>query len=229
MALQAAQRLFRRQRIEQGLAQSVLPGGHRRGDIGFERRVVHIAALEGAAAPHHHMQPGVARQRDLDLRLDIDAAEPGEQQLFDAAARLGVVAVAGHEHHAGPETARCVVAHDETGGAALVQVDRAAHEADEFGDARLEQFIARPCLEHGEHRLAVVALRVEAEALDHRGDLAPHHRDLGGRGEVGGRGPQADEAVLADHAAGRVEFLDSNLVEMARSVHGGAARRFADA
>jgi len=61
--------------------------------------------------------------------------------------------------------------------------------------------------------------------LDDALDLAAQYRDVARAAEVGGRGPQANEAMLAIDAPGRVESLEADVVEQLTTVHGGGRVR----
>jgi hypothetical protein len=111
------------------------------------------------------------------------------------------------------------MAHEEAGRASLVEVHCATHEAHEFRHARLKEFVARPGLEHCQHGLAIVAGRVEPEGGDDLVHLAPHQWDLSGCGEIGGRRPQSEEAVLTHQPTAPVVLADGDLVEMTGAMH----------
>ena len=166
----------RRQRLEQRRAQAVRPRGNCGHYCGFDRLDVQLGRQR--FAPNHDVKTGVVRDRDLHLRLDLTPAAALAQQLFDTKSDFGGVAVARHEGHARPKSAERVVAHHESRRAALVKVDGAANEGHELVDGRLKELIARPSLEHREHRIAVVALGIEAETVDDLGHLASHDRDF---------------------------------------------------
>ena len=114
-----------------------------------------------------------------------------------------------------------VATHQQAHRAPLVEVDHAAHDADQVLGAGLEQLIARVGLEYVDHRLAVVAGRIQPEVLDDALDLAAQHRDVARAAVVGGRGPQSQEAVLAIDTAACVEGLDADVIEKLAAVHGG--------
>ena len=77
-------------------------------------------------------------------------------------------------------------------------------------------------------RLAVVAVRGEGEVLHHLGHFVPHQGDVARIGAVGSRGPQAQEAALADQFARRAEVLDADVVQKSRSMHRGLKIRLGD-
>ena len=170
----------------------------------------------------------MVRERDLYLRFDLTSVAALAQQLLDAQSHLCRVAVARHESHARPESPRCVVTHHQARGTAFVQIDDAANEADELRDARLEQFVSRPCLEHREYGFAVVTLGVKPEPGHDIGDLAAHDGDVGRRGEIGGRGPQAQKAVFAADLTTGIKIFDRQMIEVAGPMHGRQQRGLRD-
>ncbi len=228
MAIHQTCGFFGRPRGVERCLKTVLPSGGGFGDLASERGFVDGGPERGASAAQGHVQPCVVGERDLHLGLEVLGAAVSEQQAFDAQPHFGGVAVARHEHHAGPETAGRVVPHDHARGPPLVEVDRAAHEADELRHARLEELVAGPSLEHREHRLAVMARRVEPEGGHDLVDLVTDDRDLGGGGEVRGGRPKTQEPVLAHHAASGIALEHRDLVEMPRAVHGRASAGFGD-
>src|SRR4029077_5293820 len=126
---------------------------------------------------------------------------------------------------AGVEAVIRVAPHEQTHGAPLVEVDHTAHDADEVRYGGMKALSARVGLEHREHGLAVVARGIEPEMLDDALDLAAQYRDVPRAAEVGGRGPQAEEAMLAIDAPARVEGLDADVVEQLTAMHGGGRVR----
>ncbi len=75
-------------------------------------------------------------------------------------------------------------------------------------------------LQHVQERLAAVALRVEAGAVQHFLHLAAERGNAARAHAVGGGGEQPDEDLLAGHLAVRVELLHGDDVERHRPVHG---------
>lgn len=92
----------------------------------------------------------------------------------------------------------------------------------------LEEVVARKGLDDMGERLAVMAARIEAGALDDARFLAPEQRYLGGQLVIGRRGEEADEAPLADEAARGVEALDADIVLHGGAVDAAAAVRLGD-
>ncbi len=62
-------------------------------------------------------------------------------------------------------------------------------DAVQFGNARLEQFIARKGFQNVLQRLAVVAVGRQREVLDHLRDFLAQHGDLARIAVVGRGGP----------------------------------------
>src|ERR1700683_2421808 len=155
------------------------------------------------------------------MALDAGAGKTCQRDLFDALTNFRVVAVARHVHQARVEALIGIAPYQQAHRAPLVQVDDAADDADQIGETRLEQLVARIGLEHVEHGLAVVAGRIETEVLDDALDLAAQHRDVARAAVVGGRSPQADEAVLAIDAAAAVKGLHADVVEQLAAMHRG--------
>ena len=178
---------------------------------------------------HHDVQARVARAGNLRVALDARAAEAGARDLLDALAHLGVVAIARHVHQAGVEAVVGIAPHQQSHRAPLVEIDHAAHDADQVRDPGLEQLIARIGLEHVEHRLAVVACRVEAEVLDDRARpcaAAPGCRAgcRDRRWRSTGRGSGARRSTRPRES----KVLTPDVVEQLGAMHGGGRVRLGD-
>src|SRR6185437_11998306 len=206
--------------LDEHVAQPVGPGQRGFGDALLDAREVGLVA-RGGVGTHHHVHTRVARAGDLRVTLHAGAGEALERQLLDALAYLGVVAVARHVHQARVEAVIRVATYQQAHRAPLVEVDHAAHDADQVLGAGLEQLIARVGLEYVDHRLAVVAGRIQPEVLDDALDLAAQHRDVARAAVVCGRGPESQEAVLAIDTAACIEGLDADVIEQLAAVHGG--------
>ena len=154
------------------------------------------------------------------MTLDALSREALARDLLDALADLGVVTVARHVHQTRVEAVVRIAPHEQSHRPPLVEIDHAAHDADEVGDPRLEQLIAQIGLEHVQHRLAVVAGRIQSEVLDDPLDFAPQHRNVARAAVIRGRGPKPEEPVLAVHPAALVEGLDAHVVEQLAAVNG---------
>ena len=208
-------------------AQPVDPGEGRFANAQLDLCEVGLDVLRRVGA-HQHVHACVVGSGDQRLALDLGAAEAIAHDLLDALAHLGVVAVARHVDQAGVEAVVRVAAHQQPHGAPLVQVDDAAHDADQLRHARLEEFVARIGLQRVEGGLAVVAGRIQAEMFDDVVDLAAQDRNVARAAVVGGGGPQSEEAVFAADAAAPVEGLHAHVVQVFAAVHGRRGVRLGD-
>ncbi len=168
------------------------------------------------------LDAGQDRFRDLGLELDLGAVQRLLQDVLKPAPDLGVVALARHVDEAGDEAREGVAAQEQAERLALVQVQDLLHDLEQLVVAGLQQLVARIGLEDVDQRLARVAGGRQAGALDQPRDLVPEQRDLARIAIVGGRGEQAEEAVLAQDLALGVEPADAEVVEIDRPVHGRA-------
>ena len=103
------------------------------------------------------------------------------------------------------------------------QVQDAHRDVEQLVLGGLEQLVARVGLDDVQQSLAGMAGRRERGAVDHALDLAVEHGDLPRAHAVGGRGQQAEKAVLADHAAVRREPLDPDEVEIGAAMYRAAS------
>ena len=162
-----------------------------------------------------------ARERALGLR-DIGgghAAAIGRGEIgADAHPHVGVVFVAGDEDEDGDEAVELVRPRQSADARALVEHQDLDDEAVERLDVDLPQLVARIFLQDMDDRLAGMAFRVEAGALEDLGDLVAQIGDLAHRAGVGGRGEEADDAQLALEPAFRREQLDADIVHVDAAV-----------
>ena len=207
--------------VDQGLGEHVVPGARRLDQARLDLGPVDILrdAFRGA---DDELDAGQDRFRDLGLELDLGAVQRLLQDVLKPAPDLGVVALARHVDEAGDEAREGVAAQEQAQRLALVQVQDLLHDLEQLVVAGLQQFVARIGLEDVDQRLARVAGGREAGALDQPRDLVPEQRDLAWIAIVGGRGEQAEEAVLAQDLAVGVEPADAQVVEIDRPVDGRA-------
>ena len=125
------------------------------------------------------------------------ALEDAGQELADAAARIGVVAVLRHEDEHRDEAVELVArASARTRGRSdRFMMSRAKSVERVLVD--LEQFVARIVFENVAQRAARIARRVEARARDDLLDLVAQIRHFAGGVGVGARGEQPDDAQFA--------------------------------
>ena len=170
----------------------------------------------------HEVHARGRRLVDAGGELDVLAAEPLAQDLGEALAHGGAVAVARQVDEHRDVAAVGVAAHERPQLAPLAREHHVLRDRGQLGRRGVEELVARVVLQGVHQRLAGVAARVEAGAAHHLGDLLAQHRDPGDRLGVGGAGEQAEEAALADDLAVGAERLHADVVEVRRAVHGGA-------
>jgi hypothetical protein len=184
-----------------------------------------VLARPGANA---HQDAAERRRGKVDVELRGHAVERLGEDALEAHTQLGVEALARHEDQAAHEARIGILAHEQAQALALAELQDRHGIAVEIIGADLQELVARIGLEDRGERLAAVAGGQEPGARDHLGDLAPHERHL--RRVLGVRGVriEAKEARLAAHLALRVEMLDPDIVELARSVHRRARIRLGE-
>src|SRR5690606_5420552 len=128
-----------------------------------------------------------------------------------ALANLRVVAIARHVDERRIEAAEDIASQEHAHAPPLVQVDDAARDANQVGDAGLEQLVARIGLENVHEGLRVVARRVEVEMIDDAPNLLREERNFTRAAMIDPRGEQPQEALLARHASRSVERLDADV------------------
>ncbi len=159
---------------------------------------------------------------DADRELDRLAVQLVLEDPLEPLADAGVVAVAGQVDEDRDVAAVGVAADEHPHRAPLAGAHRGLGHRRELVDRRVQQLVARVGLEGVHQRLAGVAARVEAAALEDRLGLLPDQRDPHQRLGVGRAGEQAEEAALAVDLAVLVEGLHADVVEVRRPVHGRA-------
>src|SRR5262249_19283514 len=143
-------------------------------------------------------------------------------------ADLGVVSVARDVDEARIETMERIAPCQDANGAALVEIDDAADDADQVLHARLKQLVSRVGFQNVQYGFTVVPRGVQSEVLDHSLDFAPQHRNVTRATEVRTRGPQTEEAVLANDPALRVEPFDADVIEILSPMNGCDGVRLRD-
>ncbi len=107
-----------------------------------------------------------------------------------------------------------IAPYEKADSTALVQVHHAARDADQVVDVGLKKLIAWIGLQHVQHGLAVVTLRVEAEVLHHTLDFPTQYRNVPRAAVIRGRRPKAEETVLAGDLAAGVECFHADVIEV---------------
>jgi hypothetical protein len=209
------------------IAQGIAPGADDAGDallqglLGHLRRLALVAADDVVGARQGPFRIGRVGRRHAAL---VDARE----ELPDADAHAGVVAVLRHEDEHRHEAVELVGAGQRPHAGALRQVHDVDGEVVERLLVDLEQLVAGIALEHVEERAARIARRIEAGAGDDLRHLVAKIRHLAGGVGVGARGEEADDAQFALELAVAVEQLDADIVEMGAAVHPGLDVRLGD-
>ncbi len=205
--------------FDQRLAQPVRPGRRGLRDALFDDAQIDFAPALRIGA-NDDMHAGVIGSGDLYVGLDARAVETGQHDVFDSLPDLRVVAVARYVDETRVETMERVAAREDAHRAPLVEVHYSSRDANEIVDPSLKQLIAGIGFENVLDCFAVVARRVESEVSDDPLDLSSQHRNIPWTAEVGARGPQSKETVLADGSTLRVESLDPDVVEIFAAVDG---------
>ena len=201
----------------------VVPGPRGGGEVALQDAQVDAVVEHDRRVARRHpdddVQPREHRVGDAGAVVDARAAEALEQDLLHLAADGAGVAVARQVDEAGDEAPVRVGPDEHPDLAAFLEVRDALDGLAELGQRRLEQLVARVGLERVDDRLAAVAGRVVAGALDHGLGLLPQDRHPHDALGVGRRREQPEQAVLADHLAVRVEAADADVVEVGGPVH----------
>ena len=119
-------------RLDQCVAQPIAPGAHGLRDQRLERVGIDGRRLSPRYADDH-VDARQRRIRQLHLRFDRRRVQLLLDHRLDALADLRVVAVARHEDESGIETTERVPAQEHAHALALVQIDDAAHDANQLG------------------------------------------------------------------------------------------------
>ena len=168
------------------------------------------------------VEPGQHRLGEKHRELGVGAAERLLQDPLDHQPARGGEPVPRHEHDAGVEPPEPIRVHEQPDPLPLLQVEDPHRGLEQLAGRDLEEQLAGEGVDDVLQGLGGVAVARVAGAAEHRGGLAPQQGDVARHAVVGGGGVEAEEpAHLADVALG-VELTDADVVEMARSVHGGA-------
>src|SRR6185312_1577527 len=223
---QRARRLLA-ERLGKRLAEPVGPAARRLGKLLFDLLGIDEGEMAGPGA-QDEMD---ARQHRL-VELGGEAVDRTGKRRFEngakALAQRGVVAVARNVDETGDEALEGVAADEECDALAFLEIDDAERRRLQLVLANLEELVARIGLEDVQQRLAVMALRAEARALQHMLDFPAQQRDLARAAVIGERGEEAGEDALAGGLAVLIEELDADRIHRHRSMHHRAAVRLAD-
>src|SRR6185312_9264624 len=126
------------------------------------------------------------------------ADEDGREVVADPGADVAVVAFARYVDEHRDEAVEAIAPRQHAHTRPFVELQYGDGVLVERLFADLEQLVARIVLEHVRQRLARMAAGIEAGARLDRRELAAEIRDAVRRARIGGRGEQADDALLAE-------------------------------
>src|SRR3954453_8726627 len=150
------------------------------------------------------------------------------EKLLCLLAKLDGVLIAWDEDVAGDEAFEDVLAREERDAMAFLQQEDAARDIKELRVGDLEKLVTRKGREDGDECFSVVAVRIEAGALDGARRFEAQHRDFAHAAAVRGGGEEPEETILAGQVAVIVVALDADAVERHVAMDGAAAVRFRD-
>ena len=199
----------------------VVPEPGRVGQFLGEQVGVDVTGRVVRVGTHDEVHPGQHRLGHPRGVVDADAVQLAQQDVLHAQPVLRGEPVPRQVDQAGDEPPVRVAAQEHPQLPPTGHPQHADHRVVEVVGLDLEQLVARVGLQDLQQVLAGVAAQAQARAVEHLGDLPPHHRQLLHAGPVRGGGEQAQEAPLPDHLAGLVEDLEADVVEVRRAVHRG--------
>jgi hypothetical protein len=209
------------------MREPVLPGAAGLRELALDRTDVDLLCRP-LRRRHDVMHAGQHGLAELGREVGDAALKGVLEDLGEALAQLGVVALARHIDEAGGEAAEGVAAHEQRDTLPLLQIEDAERGVVELVVRDLQELVARICVENVQQRLGVMALGREARALQRPADLAAKQRNRSWIAAVGERGEETHEEPLAHHAAVQSEQAHADRVHMRRAVHGGALVRLGD-
>lgn len=215
----------------QRLGETVGPGAGGLDEPHLEPVLVGVAELRQLGAlrdPDHEVQPGEDRLGVPGGEVDTAAAEFLLQDVDDPKAYAGGVAVAREVDERRVVASVLVLAQVEPQPPPLLEVQHGGDDGAQLVRGSLEELVAGVRLQDLQQVAAVVAVGREARAPEDLLDLAADDGNAPDGLGVGGRGEQAEETPLTDDVAVGVELLHTDVVEVGRPMHGGAAVRLGE-
>ena len=150
------------------------------------------------------------------------------EHLLNAGAHVRVVAIPRQVHHGGNKPVEPVSAQEQAGLAALLQAHDAAERIGQIISGSVQQLQARVILQGTQKRLVRVRTGVVAKAAAHHRNTLTHQRSLNSGQRIRLASEQAQDDVLANHAAIQVEAAHTNVVQVVVACDGGAGVRLRD-
>src|SRR3954451_12310949 len=185
--------------------------GPRAGGVGEHRFDALLINLGNRARRRLDDEENARERRVRDVLGDgrLASVELIFEKLLGLLAKLDGVLIARHEDVAGDEALEDILAREERDTMAFLQQEDAAGDVVELRVGDLEKFVARKGLEDVDECLPIVAVRIEAGALERARRFEAQHRNLADAAAVRGRGEEAEEAILAGEVAVIVVALDA--------------------
>ncbi len=209
----------------QGFRQIVAPGPGGAGQPAFQPLGVEGRNL-ARLGRDDHMDAGQRRVAQHGREVGDTTVQCLAQDVLHPFAQRHGVAVARHIDHAGYEPAEVVLAHEQGDALAVLQMQDAHGGFQQLIDGNLEQLIARIGFQNVHHRLAVVAARLQAGALQHQLNPAAQQRNVARATVIGGGSEQPDEDAQARDPAVLVHHLDPDRIHMDAAMDGRPLVRF---
>ena len=207
---------LRRMRLVQRFQQIVVEGADDVADLCFDLVLRRVRPLP-RIAPDDELHARQVRHREIGKEGRDAAVVELRQRRADPLAKVGGVAVARHEDQNRDEAVEAVAARERADARALLELqDRHGRIVEDVG-LRLEKLGARIVLQNVEKRLAGMALRIEAGALQDVGDLYADERNALGGLREGAGGEEPDDPELALDLA-RLEDLYADIVHVVAPV-----------
>ena len=150
------------------------------------------------------------------------------EHLLNAGAHVRVVAIPRQVHHGGNKPVEPVSAQEQAGLATLLQTHNAAESIGQIISGSVQQFQAGVILQGTQKRLVRVRTGVVAKAAAHHRNTLTHQRSLNSGQRIRLASEQAQDDVLANHAAIQVEAAHTNVVQVVVPCDGGAGIRLRD-
>ena len=158
--------------------------------------------------------------RNLNIELTRCTLEGIEQHVLHALTERRVVIFPGGVDQAGIEATEGVMADEQARTLTFSQTENAHGHGIKLFGGDLKQLITRVLLQDNRQGAAAVALWSKFGTFQYIVDLLAKNRNGFRAGAVGGGGKQAEKALLADHFAVLVHFLDANVIEVTRAMNG---------
>ena len=187
----------------------------------FDSRDVVMLRHTGGA-PHDVVHAREHGLRELDIPGELGAVERVDQDLSDAFAVLGVVAISRYAHQTLHESVERIAPHEQAHPLSLPEAENADRHVEQLFGVHLQQRVPGIGLEDLEQGLAIVAGGRKPCPTQDAVDLAAQERNLPGADLVGRGRVKPEEAPLTRHLSIGAEPLDADVVQVRGPMHRGA-------